>query len=216
MISDRTEKALVTAAARKHEEIGRLAKTQDDGGLRPFVSAKRSREIARLRAIENRRIESMMSDRKAELAKPANLTPAITPAPMTAHRAIPFFGIASITWRYPEQEEIERTFRSYRNAPAEIRRGMREQLEAMKTSNARAKQYRRQLLKRMSDVDEPKQTPRTHSIEIERAFRHYKGQPKHARAKMLKLLEAAEARSANARRERAELLRMIHELEAAS
>lgn len=206
----------LTAAARKHEEIGRLAKTQDDGGLRPFVSAKRSREIARLRAIENRRIESMMSDRKAELAKPANLTPAITPAPMTAHRAIPFFGIASITWRYPEQEEIERTFRSYRNAPAEIRRGMREQLEAMKTSNARAKQYRRQLLKRMSDVDEPKQTPRTHSIGIERAFRHYKGQPKHARAKMLELLEAAEARSAKAHRERAELLRMIHQLEAAS
>ena len=171
----------------------------------------------RQQEIENRRIKSMaVENRAATFAKEANPKPAITPAPMTTHRAIPFFGIASITWRHPEQEEIERTFRSYRNAPAEIRRGMREQLEAMKTSNARAKQYRRQLLKRMSDVDEPKQTPRTHSIEIERAFRHYKGQPKHARAKMLELLEAAEARSAKARRERAELLRMIHELEAAS
>ena len=206
----------VEAEVRRLKEIVRLAETQDDGGLRPFVSAKRSREIARLRAIENRRIEAMMSDPKAELAKPVNHKPADTPAPMTSHRSIPFFGIASISWRYPEQDEIDRAFRSYRNSPAEIRQGMREQLEAMKPANARAKQYRRQLLKRMRDVDEPKQSPRAHSIEIDRAFRHYKGQPKHVRAKMREQLEEAEARSAKARRERAELLRMIDELEAAA
>ena len=149
----------------------------------------------------------------AELAKPVNHKPAYTPAPMTAHRSVPFFGIASITWRFPEQDEIDRAFRSYRNSPAEIRQGMREQLEAMKPANARAKQYRRQLLKRMSDVDKPKQSPRAHSIEIDRAFRHYKGQPKNVRVKMLAKLEKAEPPSARARANKKQLLKMIYEFE---
>ena len=192
------------------EEILRIAGTAESGGLRPFISAKKSRTMTLERKQFDARVKTMGCSvtRAAELAKKSK--PAITPAPMTRHRAIKFYGLETVNWRNPTQGQIDLVHRSYRNSSEEIQVGMRRQLEAMKPATNKAKQYHRQLLRRMNDVSTSKKNPPTVEVEVARAFRHYEGATPAERRTMRIKLERATAPSAAAEARRKALLALIH------
>jgi len=200
------------------KEILCIAGTAESGGLQPFISAKKSRTMtlerkqfdARVKTINDLAEDSAegLAALAAELAKKSK--PAITPAPMTRHREIKFYGLETVNWRNPTQGQIDLVHRSYRNSSEEIQAGMRRQLEAMKPATNKAKQYHRQLLRRMNDVSTSKKNPPTVEVEVARAFRHYEGATPAERRTMRIKLERATAPGAAAEARRKALLALIH------
>ena len=130
---------------------------------------------------------------------------------MTYHEPNPQFGIDSISWNCPKQEQIDRTFRSYQNASKKKRRAMLWQLVEIRPINAEAKRYRQQLLKRMSTLEE-----KSDLSPLMEGFGHYERASKDIRRRMLRQLLKSNPPNAKSRYYKIELLKMIHEFETVS